>query len=305
MRNWKQVIALLAVVAFAAILPISAFADNAKKGENTNVQEEITGENTNVDEDEIDLENDEDIDEDIDESDVEDELNNGNNKNKAWKAAKDVVQQKRADLRAEREKVQLLLNDLTAQLEAAEAANNTTEIERLKAEIEKQKAERDAIKAEMKLAIKEMQQIMKEKYTQEELDQLDKIADEIADEPSIEVLPVTNIFVKDKDVKFDVPPVIKEGRTLIPLRAIAQSTGAIVQWNSETKEVTITKENPETNISFKIGDDFITINGTKTMLDVPAQNLKSRTVVPLRFIVENLALKVNWDAETKTIDIAE
>lgn len=302
MKNWKQVVALLAVVAFAAILPMSAFADNDKnENKGKNVQEEITDENTNVDEDEIDL----DTDEEIDESGVEDELNNGNNKNKAWKAAKDVVQQKRADLRAEREKVQLLLNDLTAQLEAAEAANNTTEIERLKAEIEKQKAERDAIKAEMKLAIKEMQQIMKEKYTQEELDQLDKIADEIADEPGIEVLPVTNIFVKDKDVKFDVPPVIKEGRTLIPLRAIAQSTGAIVQWNSETKEVTITKENPETNISFKIGDDFITINGTKTMLDVPAQNLKSRTVVPLRFIVENLALKVNWDAETKTIDIAE
>lgn len=298
MRNWKQVIALLAVVAFAAILPMSAFADNDKnENKGKNVQEEITDENTNVDEDEID--------EDTDESDVEDELNNGNNKNKAWKAAKDAVQQKRADLRAEREKVQLLLNDLTAQLEAAEAANNTTEIERLKAEIEKQKAERDAIKAEMKLAIKEMQQIMKEKYTQEELDQLDKIANEIEDELGIEVLPVTNIFVKDKDVKFDVPPVIKEGRTLIPLRAIAQSTGAIVQWNSETKEVTITKENPETNISFKIGDDFITINGTKTMLDVPAQNLKSRTVVPLRFIVENLALKVNWDAETKTIDIAE
>lgn len=49
------------------------------------------------------------------------------------------------------------------------------------------------------------------------------------------------VKVKGKDIKFDIPPVIKDGRTLIPVRAIMNGLGAEVKWDEAAKTVTVTK----------------------------------------------------------------
>ncbi|AFS77254.1 copper amine oxidase-like protein [Gottschalkia acidurici 9a] len=107
--------------------------------------------------------------------------------------------------------------------------------------------------------------------------------------------------MKNKDIKFDTPPVIKEGRTLIPVRAITEGFGANLEWNEETKEVKINKDGNE--IILKIGSDIALVNGKEVKLDVNANTFSNRTYVPLRFISENLGLKVEWDDESQTVEI--
>lgn len=46
---------------------------------------------------------------------------------------------------------------------------------------------------------------------------------------------------ENKNITLDVSPLIKEGRTLIPLRAVSEALGANVDWNGETRAITITK----------------------------------------------------------------
>lgn len=304
MKKWNKLWVLLAILAFAAMLPMAAFADNAKnqtnpKGEQTDKSDKINAKDADEEVD-VDVEElDSDVDGDQDEIDKE----NGKNKEKAWKQVKEALQQEKDDIKLLKDLVEVEMTELEAQLKAAEISGDTVLIESLTAKIAELTVQKDTYKAEIKQRIVQMQEIMKEKYTQEELDQLEQISQELGTVSGIKVLPVTNIFVKNKDVKFDTPPVIKEGRTLIPLRAISEATGAEVAWNSETKTITITKEDKE--IIVQIDENIITVNGTELALDVPAQLMNSRTVVPLRFIVENLDLQVNWDGETETIEIEE
>ncbi len=165
-------------------------------------------------------------------------------------------------LKKDREIVADKLDLLEEQYEEALESNNTELAEKLKAEI-----------TELKSQISELN------------DKMHQI----------------RVFYKGEEVKSDVSPVIKEGRVLIPLRAMAEATGAEVAWNQETKTITLTKE--DTVIEIVIGDKFFEINGTKVEIDVPAQIINNRTIVPVRFISEHLNHQVNWDAENESVDI--
>jgi hypothetical protein len=121
-----------------------------------------------------------------------------------------------------------------------------------------------------------------------------------------------NLFQKrrDKDVKalvngkqpvFDVKPVIKNGRTLVPARAIAEALGAKVTWDPSTQTVTFTKDN--TIVTLHIGSKTITINGKTATIDVPAALLNGRTVVPVRFISEALNATVQWVPDGQVVNI--
>jgi hypothetical protein len=113
------------------------------------------------------------------------------------------------------------------------------------------------------------------------------------------------IRVHGNHLNFDVPPVIKEGRTLIPVRAITNGMGAEVEWDAATKLITITRD--EIKIEFKLGDMFLTVwnDGVKEIveMDYPASLMNNRTFVPLRFIAEALGDKVGYDKDTGDIDV--
>ena len=111
------------------------------------------------------------------------------------------------------------------------------------------------------------------------------------------------IRVRGMNMKFDIPPVIKEGRTLIPVRAIMNGLGAKVEWNEETKVVTITRDDKVITLNLLTGD--AAINGEAVELDVPAEIISNRTFVPLRFVAQTLGEKVNYDNDTGEIDIGE
>ncbi len=103
--------------------------------------------------------------------------------------------------------------------------------------------------------------------------------------------------------ELDVPAQIINSRTMVPLRAIFEALGATVEWDDATRTVTSQKGN--TSVKLTIGEHVIYVNGVATSLDVPAQIVDSRTLVPARAIAEAYGCEVGWDDATRTVTILE
>jgi len=111
------------------------------------------------------------------------------------------------------------------------------------------------------------------------------------------------VLVNGTAVAFDQPPIIENGRTLVPLRAIFEALGATVEWEQSTQTVTAVKD--DITIILKIGDAFLTKNGERIALDVPAKIVGGRTLVPARAVAESFGADVQWDQATRTVTITE
>lgn len=96
----------------------------------------------------------------------------------------------------------------------------------------------------------------------------------------------------DPDNK-EVVPFVVNNRTLVPVRFIAESFGADVDWNQETQTVTIKKDSD--TITLVLGSNILNKNGTDIEIDVPAEAYNYRTMLPLRAVTENLGKEVFWD----------
>jgi hypothetical protein len=102
-------------------------------------------------------------------------------------------------------------------------------------------------------------------------------------------------------IAFDQPPIIENDRTLVPLRAIFEAMGAVIEWDGNTRTVTATKGG--TVIVMIIGNDSFTRNGVKVSLDVPAKIVSNRTLVPARAVAESFGARVEWDGNTRVVTI--
>lgn len=111
------------------------------------------------------------------------------------------------------------------------------------------------------------------------------------------------IRVNNVVINFDVPPVIKDGRTLVPIRAIANGFKANVEYDSTTSTVIITKG--DITIKLDLANNEVYVNDKKLESDVSMQIIKDRTFVPLRLISEIFGAKVKYDDKTGDIDIEE
>ncbi|WP_018963631.1 S8 family serine peptidase [Coprothermobacter platensis] len=112
--------------------------------------------------------------------------------------------------------------------------------------------------------------------------------------------------VNDQTKTLDAPPVIKNSRTLLPIRAVVEAMGGQVQWDAKNKRVDI--QYGGTAISLWIGKNTAKVNGKNILIDpanakVVPEIISSRTMVPLRFVAESLGCTVDWSNSTKTINI--
>ena len=98
-------------------------------------------------------------------------------------------------------------------------------------------------------------------------------------------------------------PEILEGRTLVPLRSIFEAMGAQVEWNSDTK--TATAKRGKVSVEITIGANEIYKNGKAISVDVPAQIVNDRTMVPARVIAEAFGAQVEWNANGRSVMITE
>ncbi|MCL1863375.1 MAG: stalk domain-containing protein [Defluviitaleaceae bacterium] len=97
----------------------------------------------------------------------------------------------------------------------------------------------------------------------------------------------------------DQPPVIIGGRTLVPLRAVFEHVGFDVNWEAETETATLDRHDYFVEIS--IGSPTFTTNGSMISLEVPAQIIAGRTLLPIRAVLESVGYFVGWDGVTSTV----
>ena len=110
------------------------------------------------------------------------------------------------------------------------------------------------------------------------------------------------VYVDGEKLIYDQPPVIKENRTLVPMRVIFEALDASVEWDSKEKKVTASWK--DDGLELIIGEDEIKLASGKVIeLDVPAQIINSRTMVPLRAVSEAMGKDVTWDPDARAIYI--
>lgn len=112
-----------------------------------------------------------------------------------------------------------------------------------------------------------------------------------------------DIFVGGEKVPMDVPAQIIEGRTMLPIAAIGKSLNASSQWDGESRTVSITRGSD--NILLQIGNTQALVNGNVTPMDVPAQIVDGRTMVPVSFIAKAFGENVRWDESSRSVDIGK
>ncbi len=88
----------------------------------------------------------------------------------------------------------------------------------------------------------------------------------------------------------DAAPFISNGRTVVPIRIIAEAFGAKIDWDGATQTITITLN--DNLISMQIGNPKATVNGEMVVLDTAPVINNGRTFVPLRFIAEAFGAKL-------------
>ena len=117
-----------------------------------------------------------------------------------------------------------------------------------------------------------------------------------------------NIRIDGKDVLSDVPAIVYPGdRTLVPISFITSSIGAGIEWNNDTKEATINHNGKK--ILLKINSKTAYVDGKAYTLpsNVAAKLMtfegQSRTMVPVRFVSEQLGYEIFWDSSTRTVSL--
>ncbi|MBN4056504.1 MAG: hypothetical protein COA82_06065 [Alkaliphilus sp.] len=115
-----------------------------------------------------------------------------------------------------------------------------------------------------------------------------------------------SLTIDNELITSDVPPVIYNERTLVPLRIIAENLGANLNWNGKTKEVLIMSGSNK--IILSIDSENAVVNGNEKLLDdhgTTAKLIDNRTMVPLRFVAEELGVDVKWNGETRTVALTK
>lgn len=120
---------------------------------------------------------------------------------------------------------------------------------------------------------------------------------------SLPAIAAPQVVLDGQQLEFEVPPIIENGRTLVPLRAIFEALGANVSWDGPTQTVTATKS--DITIKLQIGSQTAYRNNEAVSLEVPGKIISNRTLVPLRFVSEALGATVKWDGQTQTISLSQ
>jgi Copper amine oxidase N-terminal domain./Fibronectin type III domain. len=114
-------------------------------------------------------------------------------------------------------------------------------------------------------------------------------------------------YVNDQVQTMDTAPVILGGRTMLPVRFMAEALGAVVSWDENERKVTVVLN--DQTIELWIGQNLARVNGVETPIDASNPEVKpyisdsGRTMLPLRFIAQTLGCQVDWDPATQEVRV--
>lgn len=116
-------------------------------------------------------------------------------------------------------------------------------------------------------------------------------------------LQVDYVIADGREVSRDVDPVIVNGRTMVPIRMIAEALGADVEWVSSFQGARLTRAGVQ--IDLPIGKTTGYKNGEPFQMEVAPYVKDGRTMVPARYVAEFFGQHVEFNSETRTVEITE
>jgi hypothetical protein len=101
-------------------------------------------------------------------------------------------------------------------------------------------------------------------------------------------------------------PVVVEGRTLVPIRAVIQAFQGSVDWDTNSQKVTVALG--DNSLELWIGKAVASLNGSTLPIDSANSRVRpviigGRTMLPIRFISESLGIDVEYETTTKMITL--
>lgn len=112
---------------------------------------------------------------------------------------------------------------------------------------------------------------------------------------------ICDLKVNGDFISTDIPPVILNNSSLVPVRAVFEKLGAVVNWDAANKRVLISMS--DKNVELKINDKNAVVNNDVVQMSVPAKIINNKTMVPLRFVGEQLNAQVDWLPSENLISI--
>lgn len=109
------------------------------------------------------------------------------------------------------------------------------------------------------------------------------------------------LYINSEQYIFDSPPIIVNGRMLVPLSLIGQTFNYKIGWNNAEKSVLI--NNDSKTIKLTIDNTLATVDGKEINLDVAPMIINNRTMVPISFIANTIGADYAWGSKTKILSI--
>ena len=104
----------------------------------------------------------------------------------------------------------------------------------------------------------------------------------------------------------DVAPYIKDGRTYLPVRFVADALGVTednIIWDPVNATVTIFKGDRIAQMT--IGSKILLVNGVQLTMDAAPEIVSGRTMLPVRWMAQALGATIEWDAETQQVTVTQ
>ncbi|MFT9487204.1 MAG: copper amine oxidase N-terminal domain-containing protein [Tepidibacillus sp.] len=114
-------------------------------------------------------------------------------------------------------------------------------------------------------------------------------------------LSQSNAYVNGSKVQLEAPPQLIKGNTVVPLRFVSEVLGGTVDYRSDEKRIVIVFD--DDYLVLTLGSDTVYTKDHVVKLPIPATTVNGRTLVPLRFVSEQMGLYVDWNGNDRSITI--
>jgi len=148
--------------------------------------------------------------------------------------------------------------------------------------------------------------------------ELDLTSGEILGYWNYDSVPVTRditVKINGYEIEFlDQLPMIQNDRILVPVRNVFETLGFRVEWHEDMQTVFLYEADDAFHIEIQIGmPSFLVVrpgsevtysNASVHMLDIPAQIIGARTLLPLRAVLEVVGYQLDWDGARSMVLIS-
>ncbi|MFD3261815.1 stalk domain-containing protein [Paenibacillus lentus] len=114
------------------------------------------------------------------------------------------------------------------------------------------------------------------------------------------------IMLDGYPLQFPAEPIIQEGTTLVPFRAISEALGIQVTWDAKSKSISAIKGTGANTVRVQLtlNSKKSSVNGAAVDLAAAPQAVGGHTLIPLSFFSQQFGAQVNWDQKTRTVSIS-